>query len=146
MVNWKNIKYFKKAEFACKCNRHNENNPALPYYAEVGYYYICRYFLDPLRKDCGSVIIVSSGGRCISHNKEEGGERLSHHLIDGNENGIRPSAIDIYCPNLTYQEFDLKIKKHTDINYCGYHIYTRTINDKLTYFIHIDFRGYRARW
>jgi hypothetical protein len=142
MINWKNIKYFERKDFACKCYRHNELNPALPLYAELNYYYICRYFLDPLRKDCGSAIIINSGGRCIPHNKESNGGRLSHHLIDGKEEGIRPTAIDIYCPKLTAEEFDLKIKKHTDINYCGYHIYKSSKG----YFIHIDFRGYKSRW
>ena len=143
MVNWKNIKYFKKKDFACKCNRHNEFNPALPEYAEISYYYICRYFLDPLRKDCGRPIIVNSGGRCILHNNSIGGQSLSYHLISFNEDDTRPCAIDIYCPGLSKDAFDLKIRKNTNLEYCGYHVY---VNAKGQYFMHIDWRGYKSRW
>jgi len=142
MVNWNNIKYFKKSDFECKCHRHNEFNLALPEYAELNYYYICRYFLDPLRKDCGSAIIVNSGGRCILHNEESNGKISSYHLIDGVDDDVRPCAIDIYCPKLNKDIFDLKIRKHTNLEYCGYHIYE---NDR-GYFMHIDFRGYKSRW
>ena len=145
--NWNNIKYFKKSDFPCKCNRHNESNPALPEYAELNYYYICRYFLDPLRKDCKSAIILTSGSRCIPHNKEEGGASNSQHIIDSNERGIKPDAVDMYCPKLSYQEFDKKIQNNVNVEYCGYKIYLRQNNDgSIFYLVHIDFRGIKARW
>ena len=149
MPIWSNIKYFKKNDFACKCSRHNKDNPALPEYAELNYFYLCRYFLDPLRKDCNSAVIVNSAFRCIPHNKEEGGSKYSHHTILDTlkpETDKRPDAIDIYCTGLGHKEFDLKIKEHTDIEYCGYHIYTRFVGEQLLYFIHIDFRGFKSRW
>jgi len=145
MVNWDLIKYFKREDFACRCSRHSETNPALPLYAELNYFYICRYFLDPLRKDCGAPIIVTSGGRCIYHNADSGGKRASRHLILKVTGRLKssPCAVDMYCPSLSYREFDKKIKNNTNLNYCGYHIY---INNNGLYFVHIDFRGWKARW
>jgi len=142
--DWSLITYFERNNFACKCNRHNEDNPALPLYAELNYFYICRYFLDPLRKDCNAPIIVNSGGRCIYHNADSDGTKLSRHLILKDTGVIKssPCAVDIYCTRLSWQEFDKKIRANTNINYCGYHIY---INNK-GYFMHIDFRGYKSRW
>jgi hypothetical protein len=144
MINWNDIQYFKREDFACKCNRHNENNPALPLYAELNYFYICRYFLDPLRKDCRAPIIVTSGGRCIYHNADGGGKKASRHLILKDTGIIKssPCAVDIYCTKLGANEFDYFIKDNTNIEFCGYHIYK---NDN-GYFIHIDFRGYKSRW
>jgi hypothetical protein len=149
-LNWDSIKYFKKEDFQCKCHRHNNNNPALPKYAEWNYFYLCRYFLDPLRKDTGYPIIVSSAYRCYLHNRDIGGSSKSQHTIilplENAEKDIRPCAVDIYSTVLNYKQFDNKIKANTNINYCGYHIYTRKQGGRVLYFVHIDFRGIMARW
>ena len=149
-MNWSLIRHFQKHEFKCKCGKHNEKNTALPLYAEQNYFYMCRYFLDPLRKDCASKININSAYRCPVHNREEGGSALSYHTIikplENLEDDTRPSGLDIWCSGLGWERFDEKIQKHTDIGYCGYNIYTKVINGKPTYFIHIDFRGNKARW
>ena len=150
-LDWSHIKHFKRYEFECRCHRHNESNPSLPEYAELNYYYMARYFLDPLRKDCGSPIIVSGPYRCPEHNREtKGSSTLSYHSVikplDRLEEDIRPCAIDIYATRLDHNRFETKIQANTNINFCGYRLYTRIEKGKLQYFVHVDFRGVKARW
>lgn len=72
--------YFSKAEFACKDGCGNDNiSPDL----------IER--LTRLRITYAKPIFITSGCRCIKHNKAEGGKEDSAHLSEGKEG----EAVDI---------------------------------------------------
>lgn len=65
---WKDIKYFRKEEFACKCGcGADEMDERLIRIA------------DGVRAHFGQPIIVSSGRRCASHNAKVGGVSNSRH-------------------------------------------------------------------
>ena len=136
-MNWSNISHFTRSEFSCRCGCE------LPLIAEEHYWYLCFYILDPLREDAGSSIVIHRGYSCPEHNANIGGRPKSYHTIPTGATFRHPCAVDMYAPQLSYTEFDWLVRKHTDLNYCGYHIY---INDEGLYFMHIDWRGRRARW
>ncbi len=63
-------KFFKRSEFACKCN--------------CGYDTIDAELLQvltDLREHFGKIVLISSGARCESHNKMIGGSSKSKHLL-----------------------------------------------------------------
>lgn len=69
-VSWLEFKYFKFGEFACKCC--GLNKMSLKTIQK----------LDNLRGICGFPFKILSGCRCELHNRLEGGEEDSAHLID----------------------------------------------------------------
>ena len=69
---WKDIRYFTRGEFACKCGRCG-GFPAEP---EEGLVRLA----DQVRGHFGKSAIVSSGVRCPSHNVRVGGVAGSYHL------------------------------------------------------------------
>lgn len=71
---WSEIKYFTRAEFACKCGgRFCQGYPAEPVEQLVR-------LLDGIREHYGVPVIVSSGLRCKQHNSNSGGVSNSRHL------------------------------------------------------------------
>ncbi len=68
-LTWENIQYFKEAEFTCKCGC-GANNIDLKL-VEI---------LDNIREHFGQACIVTSGTRCMKHNKNVGGVSNSRHL------------------------------------------------------------------
>jgi hypothetical protein len=76
-------KYFKPSEFACPCCGLQKMDPALV------------QILDEVRGETGLVMVINSGTRCIKHNTDVGGARLSAHLV----NGEYSHAADIACTN-----------------------------------------------
>lgn len=70
---WEKIRYFRRAEFACKCGRFCNGFPAEPERKLV-------MLADQVREHFGAVATVSSGVRCAVHNANVGGVSNSRHL------------------------------------------------------------------
>lgn len=136
MVTW-NFKDFFKSEFVCKhCGQ-------LPEIAEVNYYGLVMYFLQPLRSDIGVPIYIHSGYRCPDYNSSLPNSAVkSYHTITYPVRNYKPCAVDIWS-DINYPHLLDYINKHADLNFCGYHLY---FDWRGLYFIHIDFRGFKARW
>ena len=66
---WKDIKYFKKSEFACKCGCGADSMDEK----------LIRT-ADKVRSHFGKAITVSSGRRCEKHNAKVGGVANSRHM------------------------------------------------------------------
>lgn len=78
--DFKKCKYFSRKEFICKCGcNYNKVNKQL------------LYNLNTLRYYLSEKITISSGCRCLKHNKKVGGSRLSRHY--NNLNGAKAADI-----------------------------------------------------
>lgn len=73
-VIWNNVKYFKKYEFECGCNKRYCDG----YPAEMNKTLID--LLDRTREHFGQPILITSGLRCVKQNKIVGGIPNSKHL------------------------------------------------------------------
>ena len=117
-------KYFKLSEFQCKCKKCQDNN-IMPVVDE-------RLFilLDNIREKMGCPVIVNSGYRCHNHNAAVGGVPDSQHVLG--------KAADIYVlpPNKVTRLHSVA----QDCNADGIGFYPKRN------FVHVDVRGYRARW
>lgn len=92
---WDGIKYFKKAEFACKCGCGADNmDEKLVKTA------------DKVREYFGAPVIVSSGRRCANHNARVGGVSNSRHATEPGKamdfcvSGMSASMVLTYVQNL----------------------------------------------
>jgi zinc D-Ala-D-Ala carboxypeptidase len=115
------IKHFKKDEFRCK---HCGQLPA------QGIDRRLVLMLEQLRTMIGSKpIVITSGYRCPTHNKATGGAANSQHMYgkaaDILVNGMSPRELEKYCDKLFAND--------------GVGLGGATI-------VHVDTRGYRARW
>lgn len=81
---WKDIRYFTRAEFKCKCGGRYCNG----YPAEIDMSMV--KIADKIREKIGKPIAINSGLRCKTHNANVGGVSNSQHLY-GN-------AADLGCP------------------------------------------------
>lgn len=71
---WKDIRYFRREEFRCKCGgKYCNGFPVEPEEALVR-------ALDKIRERLGVPITISSGIRCATHNANEGGVANSQHM------------------------------------------------------------------
>lgn len=67
--------YFSPSEFRCRCGHCNHSSyPTTPLSKEL------RAYLDALRLAYGAPIVITSGWRCLSHNRIVGGAAKSDHL------------------------------------------------------------------
>ena len=112
-------KDFNSLEFDCHCS-----------YPECVSTLIDDYLILRLQKEreiLKAPIVIDSGYRCQRHNREVGGKKGSYHLIG--------KAADLHIDGL-------KVKQLLDIfeGFDGLGQY------KGRHFIHVDIRGYRARW
>lgn len=112
---WKDIKYFEKKEFACKCG----GKYCKGYPAEMNEKVV--KMADKVRKHFGAAVTVSSGLRCAKHNANIGGVTNSRHKLG--------KAIDFCVAGKTSAEVLAYVKKQSDIRY------TYAINDR---FVHMD--------
>lgn len=117
-------KYFVDKELACKgrccAGTVNVGDGINPRLYEV---------LDAIRERVGSPVHVTSGYRCPTHNAYVGGVPNSQHTL-----GI---ACDIYSDNVgVYELATIAIECGAD----GVGVYPSQG------FVHIDVRGYNARW
>lgn len=108
---WKTIKYFKKDEFKCKCGCGADDiEEQLVAVAER------------VREHYGKPITVSSGVRCVKHNKKVGGVSNSRHLsgkaMDFSVAGVPASTVLAYVkqqPEIRYTYAIDKSYVHMDI-------------------------------
>jgi uncharacterized protein YcbK (DUF882 family) len=117
-------KYFQKSEFACKCDRcidqNNTGDGMDPRLLEV---------LDRIRERIGNPIYVLSGYRCPDHNAEVGGQPNSLHM--------QSCAADITYDGINVPELaQIAAEEGAD----GIGTYASQG------FLHVDTRGYEARW
>lgn len=123
-LTWDDIKYFTPQEFACKCGGK---------YCDGGIDKVDLHMvkkLDIIREHFGRETIVTSGVRCVQHNKNVGGVSNSQHLYgkaaDFIVSGVSP--IEVY-------------------NWCDKNLMTGNGGlGKYSNFTHLDTRNYRARW
>ena len=98
---WKDIKYFKKSEFACKCGKCG-GFPSEPKEKLIR-------VADEVRKNLGGAATVSSGVRCKTHNANVGGVSNSRHLSG--------KAMDFCVAGKTANQVLAEVKKHSEIRY-----------------------------
>lgn len=137
--DWNAIRYFGRSEFACKCGGQYCANQ-LPARAERAYYHLAWFFLDPLRRDVGSACILNSAYRCPGWNKANRGSKRSYHTVPDNPMSQHPSAVDFWFPKKKLITVESYVMGHTGMaKLHGYFYYA------VDGFIHLDFRGYKAR-
>lgn len=112
------MKYFSREEMACKCGcKFNTVD------------YELAMVLDTLREFFNTPVTITSGCRCVDHNKAVGGSPNSKHLL-----GI---AADIKVKGVSPKE----VYEYLDTKYTtkyGIGLYSS--------WVHIDVRKHRARW
>ena len=102
-----------------------------------GLEYLCRTFLEPLRKRYGRVR-VNSGYRTASYNRKIGGASRSYHIYDIHSND---QAADITCERGSPRDW------HRTLNW----IRSEKRNGKgglglYSGFVHVDIRDYKSDW
>lgn len=113
-------KDFSRREFACKCGcGFNKINMDLV------------NGLQFLRDLCGQPIEISSGCRCESHNRKEGGKNNSFHL--------RGDAADVKIAGLTSEKIAALAEQVPQFQQGAIIVY------KGKNWCHLDVRGYRCR-
>lgn len=123
-TDWKDIRYFTKTEFKCKCGGKHCNG----YPAEIDMTMVS--YADEIRHRLRKPLPVNSGLRCPIHNKNEGGVSNSQHLYG--------TAVDLGCPNGTTPAEMAAIAEDVMGNTGGIGIYS--------WGIHIDNRKTKSRW
>lgn len=117
---WSTVKHFRREEFACKCGKCG-GFPVEPSEKLVR-------VLDKFREEVGLAVYINSGIRCKEHNAAVGGADQSRHLYG--------DAADIRCPGKMPSElYNIAVRLLPN---GGVGIYD--------WGIHVDTRGYRARW
>jgi uncharacterized protein YcbK (DUF882 family) len=115
-------KYFKPAEFRCKCRRCvNAPDPVMSDRLLT--------VLDKIREAVGAPVIVTSGYRCPDHNKEVGGVCESQHT--------KRTAADIQAVGVSVEAL---ARAAECAGADGIGRYPKRG------FVHVDARGQRARW
>ena len=121
---WKDIRYFTRAEFKCKCGgKYCNGYPAEPDERMVR-------IADAIRKRIGKPITVNSGLRCKTHNANVGGVSNSQHLYG--------TAADLGCPSGCTPSQMASIAEEIMGETGGIGIYS--------WGIHIDTRSTKSRW
>ena len=99
---WKSIKYFEKEEMACKCGKYCSGYPTavseklMKLADKIRYYY-------------GKPMIISSGLRCKTHNKNVGGVSNSRHMSG--------TAMDFMVQGKTAKEVLAYVQKQPEVRY-----------------------------
>lgn len=93
---WKEIRYFTREEFRCPCSRCG-GFPVEPEESIVR-------LADRVRGHFGAPATVSSGVRCVEHNREVGGVAASRHLrgkaMDFTVSGVAGSTVLAYVQSM----------------------------------------------
>jgi hypothetical protein len=100
---WDEIKYFKKAEFSCKCGKYCNGHPT-----EMNQKVVKA--ADKVREHFGVEAIVTSGLRCSQHNANVGGVSNSRHK--------QGKAIDFRVTGKTAAQVLVYVKTLPEIRYC----------------------------
>ena len=114
-------KYFSDEELACRCCGELPPDGMDERLLDV---------LDAMRETVGGPLQLSCAYRCPSHNAEVGGVPNSQH--------VRGTAADVLCPDGVSVEELANIAEE-----CGADGIGRYYNSG---FVHVDTRGYAARW
>lgn len=121
---WKDIRYFTKTEFKCKCGgKHCNGYPAEIDMTMVGY-------ADEIRHRLGKPLNVNSGMRCSVWNQIQGGVSNSQHLYG--------TAVDLGKPSGVTVAKMAEIAEDVMGDTGGIGIYS--------WGIHIDSRKTKSRW
>ena len=121
-------KYFDDYEFSCWCDRHGvdaDGHKILDHIIDERLVDV----LDRIRERLGVPITVNSGYRCPEHNEEVGGVSDSQHVL-GTAADITYDGIDV--------DYLAEIAEECGADGIGKYYYQD--------FVHIDVRGYAARW
>lgn len=115
-------RHFRAAEFACNhCGEMHPDADMPP--AEL------LDFLEIIRDHFQKPVVINSGYRCATHNRNVGGARQSRHMAGDAADimvaGVAPSVVYAFCDDL---------------------IGDRGGVGRYNTFTHIDVRGHRARW
>lgn len=109
--------HFDSSEFTCKCG--------------CGEFWIVDKLirlLEAMRAKCGCPLIINSGYRCPEHNAAVGGVPNSQHVLG--------TAADVQLPDgMTVDEL-ANIAEECGADGIG----------KYDWGVHVDVRGYKARW
>ena len=117
---------FQRYEFACRCGcGYADPTPALV------------AALQRVRNCMQAAVHVESGCRCKRHNLAVGGELDSQHLI-GN-------AADIYVDG-HFNRLMVCVKADEAFAEGGVGVYAMQLPERTRAWLHVDVRGYRARW
>lgn len=101
---------------------------------EVGLFIL----LEELRQHFGHPILLHSGARCTTYNPTiKGASKKSEHLI--NDFG-EVSAVDISVQSVSTKQLYTYLKERPYANLLGLGYYPKRG------FVHVDLRGYGARW
>ena len=91
--------------------------------------------LETVREHFKAAVSIHSGPRCAKHNKEVGGAKNSEHLIREDDD---VDAVDIVVEGVTPHEVYMYLKALPYASLLGI--------GKYKTFVHVDTRGYAARW
>ena len=120
-TDWKEIKHFKRSEFKCKCGKCG----GFPVEPDLKLLEV----MEKIRNHFNAPVIINSGVRCSTHNKNVGGATKSQHLkgtaADIKVNGVEPKKVAEYAETLMP-------------NHGGIGIYGT--------FTHVDVRSVKSRW
>lgn len=115
---------FKQEEFVCPCC--GQGGASIP----------LLMLLETIRAEFKAPVRITSGARCVLHNKAVGGAKNSEHitteaepLVDAADiqvKGVSPTKVITFLKTLPYQNL-LGIGKYKS-------------------WVHVDTRGYAARW
>lgn len=110
--------HFKRKEFACKCG--------------CGFDAVDKELLDVLEKvrtRFNQPVTITSGCRCVEHNKDIGGSESSQHVFG--------KAADIVVKNISPRAVFNFLDKYQPLRY-GLGLYEG--------WVHVDVRSTKARW
>lgn len=125
----KENKYFKINEFKCKCGK-CELPKGMPSDELID-------TLVEIREHFNAPIIINSGYRCPTHNKAIGGASKSRHM--------QGDAADFKVKGVPTKEvFKYVLQTYNDKPF-GIALWINQY-DEFKGFVHLDTRGYKARW
>lgn len=120
--------YFKIDEFKCKCGCKMPDNMPSDKLIDL---------LVEIREHFNKRVKIKSGYRCVSHNKAIGGAPKSRHIVG--------DAVDFIVREVPTKEVYKHVIKTYNDRGCGIAIYVNEA-DPYAGFVHLDTRGYKARW
>lgn len=94
-------------------------------------------FLEHIRLHFNKAVVIHSGPRCKNYNKEVTGSKTSEHLIVDNED---VDVVDFHVVDVSTKELHMYVKSLPYANLLGIGYYPKDG------FVHVDLRGYPARW
>lgn len=92
--------------------------------------------LEELRRHFDQPVFITSGARCAVHNKKVGGSKNSEHLTTEDEPLV--DGVDIQVKDVSPTQVYLHLKQLPYANLLGL--------GKYSSWVHVDTRGYAARW